>query len=135
MYNKILVPLDPAHLEDVSDTLALANHLKSKDGKILLLTVVEEIPTYIAAQIPADLIVNSEKLAKDDLGKVASTSDDIDAMVKTGHAAATIKQVQQDENCDLIIISSHKPTTVDYVLGSTASKVVRRAQCPVFVTR
>lgn len=136
MYKNILVPLEPAHLDDVSKTLDLAEHLRAPGGRIVLLSVVEEIPSYVASQIPEDLLVNAKLTSEDNLRALVAKRDmDAEIMVRTGHAAATIKQVQREEECDLIIISSHKPTTVDYVLGSTASKVVRRAQCPVFVTR
>lgn len=136
MYKNILVPIDPSHIEEAGPTLDLAEHLRSVDGQIILLTVVEEIPSYVAAQIPKEILMNATTSAVTGL-KALVEEQKIDAvpMVKHGHAAATIKEVQQEHDCDLIIISSHKPTTVDYVLGSTASKVVRRAQCPVFVTR
>lgn len=136
MYKNILVPIDPSHITEADPTLDLAEHLKSKDGQIVLLSVVEEIPAYVANQIPEDLLANAETNAMDGLRRIVDLRKmDAQAVVKKGHAAATIKEVQKELGCDLIIISSHKPTTVDYVLGSTASKVVRRAQCPVFVTR
>ena len=136
MYKKILVPLDPSHMEKANATLDLAEHLKADDGQLILLSVVEEIPTYVASQIPNELLVNARKHAKDSLQTlVKDRGMKADILVESGHAAATIKLVQRNKQCDLIIISSHKPNNVDYLLGSTASKVVRRAQCPVFVTR
>ena len=136
MYKNILVPLDPAHIDEADATLDLAEHLRAKGGKIILLSVVEEIPTYVASQIPEHLLEDAHANAANGLnGVVEGRKMDATVMVKGGHAAATIKAVQQEHDCDLIIISSHKPTTVDYLLGSTASTVVRRAQCPVFVTR
>ncbi|MEM8652657.1 MAG: universal stress protein [Pseudomonadota bacterium] len=136
MYKKILVPIDPSHFDEANPTLDLAEHLKSEDGQVVLLSVVEEIPAYVASQIPEELLANAVTSAANGLKALAKTRDmDAVTLVKNGHAAATIKEVQKEQDCDLIIISSHKPTTVDYVLGSTASKVVRRAQCPVFVTR
>ena len=136
MYKKILVPIDPSHVEDAEPTLALAEHLKSDDGEIILLSVVEEIPTYVASQIPPELLVDAKANTNEEIKSMARKAKvDATILVKSGHAAATIKAVQREKECDLIIISSHKPTTVDYLLGSTASKVVRKAPCPVFVTR
>ena len=40
-----------------------------------------------------------------------------------------------ETNADLIVINSHKPGVEDYFLGSTASRVVRRAPCSVLVLR
>ena len=36
---------------------------------------------------------------------------------------------------DLIIVASHKPNVSDYLLGTTAARVVRHAACSVFVVR
>lgn len=136
MYKKILVAIDPAHIEEAQATLDLIEEIRGKDTKVILLSVVEELPSYVASQIPSELLLNAGSNANDKLsGLVERRGMDADIMVRSGHAATEIKAVQQEVDCDLIVISSHKPTTVDYVLGSTASKVVRRAQCSVLVTR
>ncbi|MGI9352437.1 MAG: universal stress protein [Rhizobiaceae bacterium] len=136
MYKNILVPLDPGHLDEAEETLKIAEHLKAGDGKITLVSIVEEIPGYVASQIPAEFLDNAEKSAVTNLKLLVQRRNmDADVLVKTGHAAATIKSVQKELDSDLIIISSHKPNNLDYLMGSTASKVVRRAQCPVFVLR
>ena len=136
MYENILVPIDPAHIDAAVPTVELAEHLKSDNGKITLFTVVEDIPAYVLAEIPDFSLESTRKSTEDELSKFIEQQN-LDAIVeaKIGHAATSIQEYQQDNNCDLIIISSHKPTTVDLFLGSTASKIVRRAQCPVFVTR
>ena len=36
---------------------------------------------------------------------------------------------------DLIIVASHEPGMLSYVLGSNASAIVRRAKCSVLVVR
>ena len=36
---------------------------------------------------------------------------------------------------DLIIVASHKPNVGDYLLGTTAARIVRHAACSVFVVR
>lgn len=136
MYKNILVPIDPSHIEEAGEAIALAEHLKSKSGKITLLSVVEDLPAYVAAQIPNYSLDNARKSTFDTLKKFAKDQElkaKVEAVI--GNPATAIREIQKSHDCDLIIISSHKPSTVDYVLGSTASKVVRRAQCPVFVTR
>ena len=136
MFKNILVPLDPGHLEESEETLNIAEHLRADGGTITLLSIVEEMPGYVASQIPAEFLDNAEKSATTNLKLLVQRREmDAKVLVKTGHAAATIKSVQRELGSDLIIISSHKPNNLDYLLGSTASKVVRRAQCPVFVLR
>ncbi|MDJ0612726.1 MAG: universal stress protein [Rhizobiaceae bacterium] len=136
MFDKILVPIDPSHIDETEATLNLAEHLKSENGQIILLSVIEEVPAYVAAQIPDGLLANAKSNAVSGLKNLVTKRNmDAETIVLNGHAAKTIREVQDKKECDLIIISSHKPTTMDYVLGSTASKVVRRAQCPVLVMR
>lgn len=56
-------------------------------------------------------------------------------MIRNGNASGTIVEIQKSGEYDLVIIASHKPHNMDYLLGSTATRVVRKADCPVFVTR
>ena len=41
----------------------------------------------------------------------------------------------EERNADLIVIASHRPGLQQFLLGSTASRVVRHATCTVFVKR
>lgn len=43
--------------------------------------------------------------------------------------------VASSKGCDLIILSSHRPETKDYLLGPNAARVVRHADQSVFVVR
>ena len=53
MYSNILVPIDPSHIDEADSTLDLAEHLKSTNGKIVLLSVVEDIPAVVVkADVP-----------------------------------------------------------------------------------
>jgi len=56
-------------------------------------------------------------------------------VIRSGHASNTILAVAKERGADLIIIASHRPGLQDYFLGSTASKVVRHANCSVLVVR
>ncbi len=46
-----------------------------------------------------------------------------------------ILETVSQEGVDLIVIASHQPEFSDYLLGSVAAKVVRRAPCSVHVIR
>ncbi len=53
-----------------------------------------------------------------------------------GPAPDEIVRHAQETNCDLIVIGSHGLSGVDrFLLGSVASKTIRRAPCPVLVLR
>ncbi|MEP3247007.1 MAG: universal stress protein [Sneathiella sp.] len=61
----------------------------------------------------------------------------IPVQVIVGHGTAyeEILAMQQKTNCDLIIMSAHRPKMQDYLLGPNAARVVRHANCSVLVVR
>ncbi len=136
MYAKIIVPIDLSHVETGKKAITIAQKLLDKGGKIYLLNVVEDIPTYVAAELPVGMLKESKDQALAEL-KATATAAGIksDVEVRSGRAASAIMDAAEEHKADLIIIASHRPGLSDYFLGSTASRVVRHAQCPVFVDR
>ena len=57
------------------------------------------------------------------------------AVVVHGHAGGSIVDYATKHGCDCIVIASHRPGVEDYLLGSTAARVVRHAACSVHVMR
>ena len=56
-------------------------------------------------------------------------------VVVYGHAGTSILEYAEEHGCDCIVIASHRPGLGDYLLGSTAARVVRHAACSVHVMR
>jgi universal stress protein F len=136
MYKTILVPVDIAHVVEGRANLDLAAQHAADGAKIILLNVIEDIPGWAAAELPADLLKNSQATSREELRKLASSSGmEMEVEVRTGHSYHTILEVANERNADLIIVASHRPGLQDYFLGSTAAKVVRHAKCSVLVIR
>ncbi len=136
MYKKIAVPIDLSHVHSGVKAVRIAQKLLDDGGKVLLINVVEDIPTYIAAELPVNMLDDSKNQSLTELRKTAkSVGLDAEIEVRTGRAAPAILDSAEENEADLIIIGSHKPGLSDYFLGSTAARVVRHAQCPVFVNR
>ena len=136
MFQNILVPIDMAHLAEGKAILEMASEHAAEGAAITLLNVAEDIPTWAAAEIPRDVIERSIENATSELDAIAKSSGrKMKVEVRSGHAANTILEVAKEKNIDLIIVASHRPGLQDYFLGSTASKVVRHAQCSVMVVR
>ncbi|MBL4758209.1 MAG: universal stress protein [Rhizobiales bacterium] len=55
--------------------------------------------------------------------------------MRSGNASNAILDIAKEQNVDIILIGSHKPGLQDYLLGSTAARVVRHAECTVLVAR
>jgi universal stress protein F len=136
MYKNIVVAVDLSHGEAGKALVAKAAELLDEGGKIRMLHVLEDVPSYIAAELPRDLNDRRQAEAKVELGVIAGESDaSVETEIRTGAAASQILQCAEDTGADLIMIASHRPGLSDYFIGSTAARVVRHAQCSVLISR
>ncbi|GAA0396544.1 universal stress protein [Cocleimonas flava] len=123
MYNKIIVPTDLLNEASTLDSLKKAASLSEKP-QITLLHVLE--------QVPHDLSVTRETMAK----WLEKSGVDAKPEIRDGRTSYhEIIQFAKESDADLILINSHKPGLGDYLLGSTAAKVVRHSPCSVLVDR
>ncbi len=137
MYPRIIVAVDLDHIDQGKQLLQRAIHLLDAGGDIRLIHVLEEVPGFIAASLPADLAekrraeaaVELRAMIDPDLGVRISHE------IRRGAASGQILQAASDSNADLIMIASHKPGLQDYFIGSTAARVIRHATCSVLVER
>lgn len=136
MYKHIIVAVDLSHGEAGKGLLEKAVQLVDEGGVLRLLHVLEDVPSYIAAELPRDLNDRREAEARVELGLLAGgTAAKVESEVRTGAAAGQILQCAEDTGADLIMIASHRPGLSDYFIGSTAARVVRHAQCSVLISR
>eukprot|EP01013_Petalomonas_cantuscygni_P003460 TRINITY_DN13649_c0_g1_i1.p3 TRINITY_DN13649_c0_g1~~TRINITY_DN13649_c0_g1_i1.p3 ORF type:complete len:137 (+),score=33.58 TRINITY_DN13649_c0_g1_i1:120-530(+) len=136
MFKKIIVPVDISTLDKGADIFRKAASLLDEGGKIVLLHVVEEVPSYLAIDVPVDLIENAANEAEDKLTKLRDeTGVDAQIELRSGPPAREILGCAKEQGADLIIIASHRPDFSNYLLGSTADRVVRHAACSVLVRR
>ena len=136
MFKKILVPVDLSHSDLGAQMIKQAKEIGGDAAEIVLTHVVHDIPAYAAVEISSDVLDKTHKWAKAELEKLAKDSKiSGPADLRHGSAGSAILEAATEHGADLIIIGSHKPGLADYFLGSTASRVVRHAQCPVLVMR
>ncbi len=136
MFKKILIPVNPDHLEHANTGLELARPLLEEGGEISILLVVEDLPEFLSKEISSEALHNIRVAIKAQLEEnLGPQDDDVTILLRGGSATGTIINTQIEDGFDLVIICSHRPNEKDYMLGSTAFRVVQRAQCPVFVTR
>jgi len=100
------------------------------------LNVIADIPAFVAADLPKEVIDTAKVNARETLEALAGAAGiKADVEVRTGNPGPAILASAEDCEADLIIVRSHKPGLQDYFLGSTAARVVRHAQCSVLVLR
>lgn len=140
MFKKILVPIDVAQSDSGEASLKAAAELAGKtDANLILLNVIGDIPNLVANQLPTNHIETMAASASKILDEVASKHNLASGSyeVQTGHGQIyhEIIEAADKGGADLIVIASHQPDLSDYLLGSTAAKVVRHAKCSVLVVR
>lgn len=136
MYKKIVVPVDPAALDKGEKILAKAGSLLDVGGEIILLSVVEDIPGYLAIDVPVDLIEGAIQDAKGKLVELKEKAA-VNARVeiRSGAPAREILASAQEHGADLIIVGSHVPDISNYFIGATADRLVRHSKISVLVDR
>src|SRR5690606_9374373 len=101
-----------------------------------LANILEELPGYVAIELPAGLVEQSRKEAEEKLKAIAADAGvKAEITVRVGHPGNEILELAEETKADLIIVASHRPGLQDYFIGSTAGRVVRHANCAVLVTR
>lgn len=136
MYKTILVPIDMAHVAEGKEEMKIVLEHASEDARIVLLYVAEVIPTWAAVDFPVELLEKSMQHSREELQAIADASGrKMEVDIRNGHSHNTILEVAKEIDADLIILASHRPGLKDYFLGSTASRVVRHANCSVLVVR
>lgn len=137
----ILVPIDFSTRS--KKALHYATAFSEQFGaKLILLNVVEPslypMDGEFAAAIPP--ITHFMKISQEKLGHLAKQKLPQNlprqVIVRSGQPFREIVEAARKFSCDVIIITTHGYTGLKHVLmGSTAERVVRHANCPVLVVR
>ena len=128
--------LDVTKVEQGKPMIDVAKSLADKDAKIILVNVVEDVPARVTMVLPDDAHQKIIEHAESELKAMAKLAGpDVEAVIRDGHPPSEIIELSKEKGADLIIVASHRPDWHDYLLGSTAARVVRHAQCSVLVAR
>ena len=140
MFNNILVAVDLEHDTHMDDLLRVASDIANAYGaQVHLLNVIGAAPAVVSQFLPENYeSMASEKIEKDlaalaakvDLAEGAAASS-----VRFGGVYQEILAHANKIGVNLIIVASHKPDVGDYLLGTTAARIVRHASCSTLVVR
>ncbi|MFW6449088.1 MAG: universal stress protein [Halobacteriota archaeon] len=140
MYDNILIATDGSEIAKIA-----AEHgielAKATGATVHALYVVETQAHYILTVGLGDEDMAEYREYVDDLDEdvveVASdTGIDGVGVVKSGGVADEIVEYAEEHDVDLIVMGATGRSAVDkYLIGSTAEKVVRTAECPVMTIR
>lgn len=135
MYSNILIPVALDHETLIAPKLERAREMLAPGGTITLLTVLEQVSGFVAEFVTVKSENHLTEAVLNRLESVAAGASDIQCKVITGKPGVEIARYAETNGTDLIIVGSQAPGAVDYALGSTASRVVRKATCSVLIVR
>ena len=135
MYKNILVPVSFEADRNAVGAMEIAQVLRAEGGVITCLHVMEHLPKYATEYLPEGHLENAKADITESLKSLARGVGNATALVIEGHPSRSILTHADNNDVDLIIVAGHQPGMQDYLLGSTAAKVVRHAKCAVHVLR
>ncbi|ATX67126.1 universal stress protein [Roseinatronobacter bogoriensis] len=135
MYSHILVTVAYEAEKDAAPSLEIAKALLAPGGQITLIHVMEPAPVFALSYLPEGWRDEMHDAIEADMRRMAEGLSGAATVVAEGDAAHEILEHARAQRVDCIVIASHRPGTQNLLLGSTASKVVARAQCAVHVAR
>ncbi len=135
MYSNIIVPLafDENHNPDTA--LNVARALAAPGARVSILHVMADVPGYAISYMPEGYDADLRQALQNQLDGLANEFENGAGVIRSGHAANEILDLAEEIGADCIVIASHRPGFGDYLIGSTASRVVRHAPCAVMVIR
>ncbi|MFD1343831.1 universal stress protein [Litorisediminicola beolgyonensis] len=134
-FDHIVIAVALDHEALVPAKLEMARGLLAPGGRITLLTVLEDVPGFVAEFVEMRDANHLTTKVRDKVASFAGDAPDVSVAVAKGKAGVQIVGHAEREGADLIIVGSHAPSARDYFLGSTAARVTRRAHCSVFIIR
>lgn len=141
MFKNILLPVDLAEIDGPDKALSTAVGLCKTNGATL--HAVSVMPGFgmsmVSQFFPEDFEEKAQAAAaknlKDFIAKKVPSDISCQTIVASGTIYEEILRFAKEVGCDLIVMAAHKPDLKDYLLGPNAARVVRHANCSVFVIR
>ncbi len=140
MFNNILVAVDLEHDTHMDDLRRVASDIANAYGaQVHLLNVIGAAPAVVSQFLPENYEKMVSKKIEKDLAVLAAKVDLAEgaaaSSVRFGGVYQEILAHANNIGADLIIVASHKPNVGDYLLGTTAARIVRHASCSTLVVR
>ena len=141
MFKNILFTVDLEHADSWLKALPVAlEAAKASVAQLHVLTVVPEVAVPALMQVgPLDYeaqLVPKAKAALDQFVRERVPAGvAVHPIVAYGSVYKEILRVAAEIRADLIVMAAHRPQPGDFLIGSNAERVSRRAHCTVVLVR
>lgn len=139
----VLCAVDVSNGNDDIKTLQKAAELATVEGAQLDVIAVlpdfglSQVGSYFSKDHHAKMVVE----AKEQLNALVTRALDAEQNSKVRHVVATgrayeeVLKLAEKSNASLIVVGAQKADLTEYLLGPNAARVVRHANCSVYVVR
>jgi nucleotide-binding universal stress UspA family protein len=140
MFRAILVPIDIAHASSWRRVLPEAVELaRAGRGTLTVMTVVRDIKAMFEGVYLSFQLEQMIEDARADLARIVSevphNGVEVKQEVRFGSIRHEILAAARAGTADLIVMASHRPEAMDYLIGPNAAHVAQHAPCSVLVLR
>ncbi|MGR3724576.1 universal stress protein [Abyssibius alkaniclasticus] len=143
MMDTILCSVDINRPDEQHRLLEVANEMAmAHDAQLDVITVMPDFGSTVVGAYFKDHAVTSARdtagvklksLVADVLGVERSAS--VRRIISVGNVYEEVLKTARINEADLIVIGAHRPDLKDFLLGPNAARVVRHANCSVYVVR
>ncbi len=136
---RVLIPVDGS--DSSKNAAKYASHLvNARNPKLYLLNVWEPVNMTIGGEMAEKLRVSEQANAMALLEEYKKLLEpcgmEVELIARSGRPDYVILNVQDELDCDLIVIGSRGLSVLENVMmGSVVTRVLEGATCPVLVTR
>jgi len=140
MFKSILVPIDTEHKSSWEFAIPEALELAKVGGaNVAIMTVVRDVKAMMrAVRLPYQLeqmIDGTRRALGAIVGGFPGAGTPIEQEVRWGSIGREILATAEGRRADLIVMASHRPEMLDYLIGPNAAHVAHHANCSVLVLR
>lgn len=137
MFNRIMVPVDLRHVDQMSRALDLSADLAKLYGASLVYVSVTTTQPSSVAPTPEAF---AEKLAAYASAQGAAHGVRAEAHAMTSHDPSidlepTLEKALGEVKADLVVMASHVPGLADHIWPSNGGRLAAHAKCSVLVVR
>ena len=137
MFTKILIPVDLGHLDRLQKALAVAVAQARQHGASLVyMGVTEETPGPVARN-PDEFAAKLEAFVAEqaDTHGISAEALPVVSVDPATEINKLILKAVKDTSADLVVMASHPPRMLDWILPSHGGHVAEHADVSVFVIR
>lgn len=133
MIQKILIPIDTANAGASEGAVGMAADLARKYGAVVSIAT---IAPWALSRSPTEMETAQSKFRQLAVGLSEKAGMPFEAIFRAGDSVSlTLREIVEEFDIDLVVMSSHDPAVSDYLFGSHAASVTLHAPCSVMVVR